>query len=274
MDDKKLEELKNQLPDIQNGKDQRGVKIDWCGIEKYRVPIQTLTIDGDMQTTISSIDMMVDLESELKGVNMSRFVRVIEDTAEKNLVTGDMMEEMLKTCRDKLEAKNSYIVASFPYCVKKEAPVSKKVSHSTYDCNICGVLEEGQMRFYLEVNVPYTSLCPCSAEISQYSAHNQRSNATIRVRMKDYGEYIYIEEIVDIVESVASCPIWNSLKRPDEKYVTEKAYENPRFVEDMIREIALKLDEDERIEGYKIKVEHFESIHQHNAVARITKNIK
>lgn len=263
------------LPDIQNERDERGVNIDWIGIEGYRVPFNVKTKNGTgKQTTVGEIDIFTNLSEKFKGANMSRYTEVIEDAVSKNLMSSDFIKEMLIACKNKLEAENSYIVVKFPYYLKRKAPVSEKVSHSVYDCNICGVLEDGEIRTYLEVNVPYTSLCPCSREISKAGAHNQRSNANIRVKFKNSNDYIFIEDIIIMVEEIASCPIWNSLKRPDEKYVTERAFENPMFVEDMIRDISLVLDKNDKVAGYKVKVRHFESIHQHNAVARIIKDIK
>jgi len=265
--------MSDLLPDVQNEIDTRGKRIDWVGIEDYRIPFKVKTKDGGTLTTVGSITMMTSLSSEIKGANMSRYGRIIEKALIKDLVSTDLLVDMLRACRDVLEAENSYIILGFPYFIKKTSPVAKKISHMTYDCNFCGVLENGVPKIYLEVSVPYTSLCPCSQEISKYGAHNQPSKAIVRVKFKNGDPHIWIEDLVSLVEEQASCEIYNVLKREDEKYVTERAYENPKFVEDMIRDISIKLDDISSISGYRIKIEHYESIHQHKAIAKMKKNL-
>jgi GTP cyclohydrolase I len=261
------------LPDVQNKKDLRGKKIDWVGIDRYKIPFKVQTKCGEVVSTVGQIKIMTNLSQEVKGVNMSRFSGVVERSLGKELLSTDLLVDMLRTCRDVLGNKNSYIILSFPYFIKKKSPVTSLYSHSSYNCNFCGVLEDQKIKIYLEVEVDYTSLCPCSKDISEYSAHNQRSKAVVRVRFKNCRDFIWIEDIVKIVDTASSCPIYNFLKRPDEKYVTEKAYQKPMFVEDVVREISLALDNQLTIDGYRIEISHQESIHQHNAIAKIKKNL-
>jgi len=265
-----------KLPDVQNGADKRGVAIQWVGISGYKIPFQVKTKAGENISTVATVDIMTDLDAKSKGVNMSRFSSVIEKGLDKKLVSSDLIVDMLEACRDILGNRNSYIVIKFDYFIKKKSPTTDNHSHFVIPCNLCGILEDGKIKIYLEAAVDYTSLCPCSKKISTASAHNQRSTAHVRVRFKHRKlNHLLIEDIVDLVEKAASCPIWNLLKREDEKFVTEKAYSKPMFVEDMIREVALSLDKKkQQVAGYKIKIEHFESIHQHIAVSKISKNIR
>ena len=270
-------EASKHLPDIQQLPDTRNKDINWAGIRDYKIPFSVQTRDGGKVSTVGTIKIMTDLPKESKGVNMSRFSAVIEKALEKNLMSTDLLVDMVTACRDVLENKNSYVIINFDYFIKKKAPVTRHESHFVVPCNFCGVLENGEIKIYLESHVQYMSLCPCSKEMSAgeklQNAHNQRSTAVVRVKFKDLQNYVWIEDLVEMVEASASCPIWNYLKRADEKYVTEKSYENPKFVEDVVRDLAIKLDERPEVEGYRIEVAHHESIHQHDAFARISHNL-
>jgi len=262
------------LPDVQNRHDERGIKIDWVGVEGYKIPFSVQTKDGKVQSTVGSVTIMTGLSEKIKGANMSRYSSVIETALEKGLLSTELLSDMLVACRDQLESESSYIIISFDYFIKKKAPHTGKVSHFVVPCNFCGVLENGVSRLYLECDISYTSLCPCSREMSEVSAHNQRSNAIVRVKLKErYTDTFWIEDLVEIVERCGSCAIYNLLKRPDEKYVTDAMYEKAAFVEDVVRDIALNLDRENLVDGYRIKVIHHESIHQHCAVAKIKKNL-
>lgn len=268
MDETQLEELKKKLPDVQQRKDDRGKRINKVGIRELIVPIKIYDLKGNIRNTVGNISLYVSLEHEEKGISMSRLAEIVHEVLEEDVVSTDIIRHILKKLREKLNAKDSYIKIHFDYFVKKEAPVSKLKGYMNYKCSFEGKSFDGQDKIYLRVIVPYTSLCPCSKEISKYSAHNQKSFANILVEL---NTTIKIEDIIKLVDECASCPIYTVLKRPDEKYVTERAYENPMFVEDMIRAISLKLDKhlDKEINDYVAVVDHQESIHLHNAVAII-----
>lgn len=270
---------KTVLPDMQNRPDKRGVAINWVGIFDYRIPFRVRTKGGGSQPTIGRIDIDCNLSAKTKGANMSRFSQVIEKALEKKLLDIDLVKDMLRACQKRLEADNSRITIYFPYFLTKKAPVSKKVSHSHYDCAFKGQMRNNKLKLFLEAKIHYTSCCPCSKEMSLTKkgsnlgcgAHNQRSVATVKLRFRNLTKFVWIEDIVKIIEKASSCPIWNTLKRPDEKYVTERAYKNPKFTEDVVRDVSLMLDKLHEIDYYKVTVEHEESIHQSNARAEIEK---
>jgi len=274
--------MNNQnLPDIQNSKDEYDKRINWVGIRNYKIPFNVKTKDGGVTSTVGTVSLAVDLSTESRGVNMSRFSQVIEKALEKKLLDSDLVNDMVDACRIQLQQTDSRIRIDFPYFVKKKAPVSGEESHFYYDCHFEGVLEDGKKDLFLSVSVMYTSLCPCSKEMSSngngagHGAHNQRSVGTIRIRFKDMKNFIWIEDLAEIIEKAGSCPIWNTLKRPDEKYVTERAYDNPGFVEDMVRKIAVVLDEmNDKIDYYQVTADHDESIHQCNAIATLERNFR
>jgi GTP cyclohydrolase I len=198
---------------------------------------------------------------------MSRFVEILE--AHEREITVETFQQMLREMVEKLEAEEGHIEMSFPYFVEKKAPVSGVKSLMDYDVTFVGEVKGARQLFSMKVVVPVTSLCPCSKKISERGAHNQRSHVTVTARTK---EFVWIEEIVDLVEKQASCELYGLLKRPDEKYVTERAYDNPKFVEDLVRDVAAILNLDERIDGYVVESENFESIHNHSAYALIEKS--
>ncbi len=256
----------SNLADVQSREDTRNISIDKVGVKNVRYPISLLDRAKKRQYTIANINMYVLLPSKFKGTHMSRFIEILNEN--RDCIDIKNIDSIINQMRKKLNAKKAYIELSFPYFIEKKAPVSKIESLMSYDCTVKALGDESHKITTLEVAVPVTSLCPCSKEISEYGAHNQRGRATVSV---EFSNMIWIEEIVKIVEGSASCEIYSLLKRPDEKYVTEKAYNNPVFVEDIARNIAVKLQKDERIKHFSIEVENFESIHNHNAYAFISR---
>jgi len=210
--------------------------------------------------------MYVNLPHHFKGTHMSRFVEILNQHERE--ITVKSFREMLGEMTERLDAESGYIEMNFPYFVNKEAPISKVRSLMDYEVSFIGEINGDQTAMTVKVVVPVTSLCPCSKNISDYGAHNQRSHVTLTVRADGF---IWIEDLIDLVEKQASCEIYGLLKRPDEKYVTERAYDNPKFVEDMVRDIAAQLNNDERINAYIVESENFESIHNHSAYALISK---
>jgi GTP cyclohydrolase IB len=255
------------IPDVQATPDVRRIAIDKVGIKSIRHPMKILERAGGIQHTIANFSMYVGLPHQFKGTHMSRFVEILN--AHEREITVDSFRAMLRQMVKKLEAETGHIEMSFPYFVLKKAPVSGVESLLDYEVTFVGEIAEGAEKFALKVQVPVTSLCPCSKKISDYGAHNQRSHVTIAARV---ASFVWIEELIDLVEKQASSELYGLLKRPDEKYVTELAYDNPKFVEDMVRDIAARLNADPRVEAYVVESENFESIHNHSAYAMIRKN--
>ncbi|HET9031473.1 MAG TPA: GTP cyclohydrolase FolE2 [Dokdonella sp.] len=252
------------LPDVQAQKDFRQQRIDAVGVKGVRYPI-IIHSGARAVPTIANFSMTVALAPELKGTHMSRFIELIEARAGNLDQAGfrDMVFDML----DRLDASSGRITMRFPYFVSKAAPVSGVSSLLDHDVEWSGSVDEaGHYAFHMQVKVPATSLCPCSKQISAYGAHNQRSHISIAA---DICGAMSMEELIGIAEASASCEVYGLLKRADEKFVTERAYDNPKFVEDLVRDVAHSLDQDPRIEGYVIEAENFESIHNHSAFARI-----
>lgn len=254
------------MPDVQSAPDARNVAIDRVGVKDVVYPITLRTPDGGEQTTVASINMYVALPHYRKGTHMSRFLEVLNDHACRP-ITPDRIPRLTEAIREKLDAEEAHFTAAFTYFINKRAPVSGQPGlmdyRVTFECT-AGPNPE----FTMGVRVPATSLCPCSREISRYGAHNQRCHIEARVRTTTL---MWIEELVALCEAAASHPVYAVLKRPDEKFVTERAYENPKFVEDIVRDLALALDRDRRIAWYSISSENYESIHSHNAYAEITR---
>jgi GTP cyclohydrolase I len=207
--------------------------------------------------------MYVSLPHNFKGTHMSRFVEILHTERE---ISVESFRAMLGTMTERLEADSGHIEMTFPFFVMKKAPVSGVESLMNYQASLIGERHAGRTEMWVRVIVPVTSLCPCSKKISAYGAHNQRSHITIRARLRTH---MWIEELIEVAESEASCELYGILKRPDEKYVTERAYDNPKFVEDMVRDVAVRLNADERIGAYAVESENFESIHNHSAYALI-----
>ena len=253
----------NAIADVQSSKDLRNLPINQVGIKDLRFPIQTATASG-IQSTVARLTMTVRLPADQKGTHMSRFVALME-SRQRPLDYGEL-QNLTQQMLELLGADAGRISVSFPFFRSKSAPVSGIRSLLDYDVTISGEVSGGAYAYGLKVLVPVTSLCPCSKEISQYGAHNQRSHVTVSLVCR---EHVAIEDIIDIVEEQASCQLYGLLKRPDEKYVTERAYENPKFVEDMVRDVAVALRGDKRIASFTVESENFESIHNHSAYACI-----
>ncbi len=253
----------NAIADVQSSKDLRNLPINRVGIKDLRFPMQIAAASG-VQTTVARLTMTVRLPADQKGTHMSRFVALMENR--NRPLDYDELKNLTQQMLELLGAEAGAISASFPFFRRKTAPVSGIQSLLDYDVTLGGEVENGAYRHTLKVLVPVTSLCPCSKEISQYGAHNQRSHVTVSLVCR---EHVAIEDIIDIVEEQASCQLYGLLKRPDEKYVTERAYENPKFVEDMVRDVAVALRGDERIASFVVESENFESIHNHSAYAYI-----
>jgi GTP cyclohydrolase I len=256
------------LPDIQSQPDDRKLYIDAVGINKVRYPI-TIQAGDRLLPTIATISMTVGLSAATKGTHMSRFIEVLE--AQTAALDQEEFKTLLLDMLKRLEACSGTIDMQFPYFVRKAAPVSGVQSQLDYEvCWRADVSNEGRYSFWLHVTVPATSLCPCSKQISAYGAHNQRSHISIKARLT--GE-MAIEELIAIAERSASCEVYGLLKRSDEKYVTERAYDNPKFVEDLVRDVALALNQQPQVSDYVVEAENFESIHNHSAFARIVRTI-
>ncbi|MFP4037459.1 MAG: GTP cyclohydrolase FolE2 [Desulfobacteraceae bacterium] len=253
------------MEDIQNHRDYRNMDIDQVGVKGIRYPITVLDKNMGQQQTVAKINMYVNLPRHYKGTHMSRFVEILNEHSRRISLQSfpEIMGEMMK----RLNAESAHMEVTFPYFIKKEAPVSRSEGLMEYKCTIKGSVNQGR-DLTLAINVPVSTLCPCSKEISDFGAHNQRGEVTVEVRFK---KFVWIEDLVRVVEESASSEVYSVLKREDEKYVTEKAYLNPMFVEDIVRDIALKLDSDPNITWFSVESENFESIHNHNAYARIEK---
>jgi len=255
------------IPDVQALADTRRLAIDKVGIKAIRHPIKVAEKGGGVQHTIATFNMYVGLPHHFKGTHMSRFVEILN--AHEREISVDSFKLMLREMVERLEAESGHVEMTFPYFVNKSAPVSGVQSLIDYEVTFVGEIERGRQRFTMKVVVPVTSLCPCSKEISDYGAHNQRSHVTINARTKSF---VWIEDLVGYAEGEASCQLYGLLKRPDEKFVTERAYDNPKFVEDMVRDVAARLNADDRIEWYVVESENFESIHNHSAYALIERD--
>ncbi len=256
------------IADVQNSEDTRHLPINKVGIKDIRHPVRIRDRSGGEQHTIANFNMYVNLPHNFKGTHMSRFVEILNQHERE--ISVESFEDMLAEMTERLEAESGHIEMSFPYFVNKTAPVSGVQSLLDYDVTFLGSSSGSQHETTLKVVVPVTSLCPCSKKISDRGAHNQRSHVTVTIKTR---EFVWIEDIIDAVESIASCELYGLLKRPDEKYVTERAYDNPKFVEDMVRDIAAYINQDSRITAYVVESENFESIHNHSAYALIEKNM-
>lgn len=254
------------MRDIQNLRDYRRIPIDKVGIKNLRYPIRVLDRSKGFQHTVASINMYVDLPHKNKGTHMSRFVEILHLFQPE--VSLNRIGEVLEQMKEHLNAASSHIEVSFPYFIEKTAPVSSLAGLMDYTCSFLGSSDpQGKVDLVSEIIVPISSVCPCSKEISEGGAHNQRGEVRLSTRFK---KFIWIEDMIELVESAASCEVYSVLKRVDEKYVTEKGYTNPKFVEDVVRDIAKQLREDDNITWFALSAENFESIHNHSAYAYIT----
>ena len=255
------------IADIQGGPDERRIPIDKVGIKGIRHPVRVQDRSQGEQHTVAMFDMYVNLPHSFKGTHMSRFVEILN--RHEYEITVESFRTILTEMARTLDAESGYVEMRFPYFVKKRAPVTGVESLMDYQVTLTGEFVDGSPEIKVTVRVPVTSLCPCSKEISDYGAHNQRSEVTVSVATRSF---IWIEELIEMVEEQASCELYGLLKRPDEKYVTERAYDNPKFVEDMVRDVASVLNREDRVTSYVVESENFESIHNHSAYARLERN--
>jgi GTP cyclohydrolase I len=255
------------IPDVQSSQDTRQIAIDKVGIKDIQHPIRLRARNDEEQHTIANFNMYVNLPHNFKGTHMSRFVEILNNNEYE--ITVASFKKMLAEMTERLEAESGFIEMNFPYFIEKTAPVSAVKSLMDYDVTFIGEITADEPVITVKVVVAATSLCPCSKKISKYGAHNQRSHITITART---NTFIWVEDLIDIAESEASCQLYGLLKRPDEKLVTETAYENPKFVEDIVRDVAARLNADSRIDAYVVESENFESIHNHSAYALIKKD--
>ncbi len=255
---------RRHMVDVQNMPDPRQIEIDKVGVKNVKYPIVVLDKSKEFQNTIATIDMYVNLPHRYKGTHMSRFVEILHSN--KSMINMQNFPGILTEMRERLEAESAHLHVRFPYFIRKEAPVSGVPGYMEYQCGFSGYMDgSGKMkRFVVSVSVPVTTLCPCSKEISAYGAHNQRGTANVTVTFR---KFFWIEDLISMIEQCASSGIYSVLKREDEKHVTEQAFENPKFVEDVVRDIAEALNRDLNITSYAIEAENYESIHNHSAYA-------
>jgi GTP cyclohydrolase I len=255
---------KSPIEDTQSMPDVRHLDINKVGIKSIRHPVVVKDKTGGEQSTVAVFDMYVHLPHNFKGTHMSRFVEILN--VNEHAISIESFESILREMVKRLEAESGYVEMRFPYFVNKSAPISGVKSLLDYDVTFIGEVKNGKFDITVKVLVPVTSLCPCSKKISDYGAHNQRSHVTVTALINDF---IWIEDIISMVEKQASCELYGLLKRPDEKFVTERAYDNPKFVEDMVRDVATQLNNEKRIDKFIVESENFESIHNHSAYALI-----
>lgn len=260
----KEKKKKSTLPDTQNQPDIREIPINKVGVKNLKYPIALKDKEKEVQHTIATIAMTVDLPMHFKGTHMSRFVEILQNKQRE--IHIDSVYNILEEMQKKLHATAAHIEMEFTYFREKKAPVSKKSSLIDYKVKFHALMDKGKRDFIMTVIVPVTTLCPCSKNLSEYGAHNQRGEVTVAVRFTDM---VWIEDIIAIVEKSSSSELYTLLKREDEKFVTERAYENPVFVEDLVRNIVLELKKFNNIIWFSVEAENFESIHNHNAYAMI-----
>jgi len=251
------------VEDVQSRADTRRIPINRVGIKDIRHPVKVKDRSTGEQHTVATFNMYVNLPHDFKGTHMSRFVEILHRERE---ISVDSFQQMLSEMTTRLDAQAGHIEMSFPYFVMKRAPVSGVESFMDYQAYLIGEISHGETRMWIKVVVPVTSLCPCSKKISDYGAHNQRSHITVTAKL---NEHMWLEELIEVAEANASCEVYGILKRPDEKFVTERAYDNPKFVEDTVRDVAVALNDDRRVRAYMVESENFESIHNHSAYAMI-----
>ena len=253
--------------DMQRTKEERGIRLEWVGIKRLRYPIRVL-VKGERayQTPVASVELAVEVPADVHGTHMSRFTKIVHHY--KDAIESRRFLDLVKDVQKALEAPRAYAKFSFPYYLEKAAPISQEISLMEYGCEIEGAVGGDGDELRLSVTVPVTTLCPCSKAISEMGAHNQR--ADVRVSADISKEILWIEDIIQAVESSSSSPVYALLKRVDEKYVTEQAYKNPQFVEDVVREVYIRMEKlyhDRSVCDFTIECESYESIHNHNAFA-------
>lgn len=254
------------MVDVQNLKDERKINIKKVGVKGIKYPIIVLDRANDVQHVNAEINMYVNLPHHFKGTHMSRFIEVLNTY--RGQINIKTFEVILKKVKEKLNAESAHMEIEFPYFIEKKAPVSHAKSLMEYKCRFYGESNGGKTDFLVGVLVPVTTVCPCSKEISEFGAHNQRGMVKVNVR---FNKFFWIEDLIAVIEDSASGEVFSLLKRSDEKFVTEKAFKNPMFVEDVVRSIAVKLNKDKNFTWYSVEAENFESIHYHNAYAYVEK---
>jgi GTP cyclohydrolase I len=255
------------IEDVQARADSRRIPINKVGIKDVYHPVRVKDRSSGEQHTIANFNMYVALPHNFKGTHMSRFVELLHGNERE--ISVESFRDILAQMTEKLNAQTGHIEMAFPFFVMKKAPVSGVESLMNYQASLIGELHNGVSELWLKVVVAATSLCPCSKDISKYGAHNQRSHITIKAKVDGH---MWLEELIDIAESEASCEVFGILKRADEKHVTERAYENPKFVEDIVRDVAVRMNNEDRVRAYVVEAENFESIHNHSAYALIEKD--
>ena len=258
------------MKDVQNQTDSRGIEIQKVGIKGLEIPLSVQRKDDTDKVIYATATAGVTLPAYYKGTHMSRFVEVLNEWRSKKTLGVDI-KGCVESIIEKLNAKSGYLKLDFKYFIDKESPITKISAPMCYDCTFEGILEnyneeDEEYRFYLGVKVPVTTLCPCSKEISEYGAHNQRAIVSVKITYPE-DEHIWIEDLVSQIEKCASSELYSLLKREDEKYVTEQAYNNPKFVEDVLRDVVLLLRKNDVIDSFEVECESIESIHNHSAWA-------
>ncbi|BDQ35391.1 GTP cyclohydrolase FolE2 [Pseudodesulfovibrio portus] len=255
------------MEDVQKSQSSIAMPIDRVGVKGLRLPIIVRDRESGIQHTVAQVSLSVDLPAEFKGTHMSRFVEALEHWS------GDLdyhsFRTLLDDVVDRLQARSAHVRFVFPYFLRRKSPMSGASGLMDYTCRVDGLLKDGKLIFTLGADVPVMTVCPCSKAISDEGAHSQRAEVRIRTR---FNGFLWLEDLIEIGERAGSCPVYSLLKREDEKYVTETAFANPTFVEDVVREAAKGLDEHPQVHWYKVEVESFESIHNHSAFAVIEKN--
>lgn len=257
------------LKDMQNEPDHRRLAIDRVGVKNLRYPIQVRDKARSVQSTVAQFTLTVDLPHQYKGTHMSRFIEALNEHGP--VMHIDNVRDILQRLRKKLHSQKAHLEFEFPFFLEKKAPTTGAVGVMDYTVRFAASADGEEQDFVATVVVPVTTLCPCSKAISDYGAHNQRGQVTYSVR---FNKPIWIEDLIQLVERCASCELYSLLKRPDEKAVTERAYENPVFVEDLVRNVAALSEREPNIKWYRVEAENFESIHNHNAYAVIEKPAK
>ena len=253
-----------KLRDVQNERPLFEVKVDRVGVKHIQIPIQVEDKKNKVQSTIASINMLVCLPDFQRGTHMSRFTELIH--LNKGTLSLKNIKNTLKQLKHNLKANEAFLIIDFPYFLEKEAPVSKIKSLMKYDITYDCSIKKDKFAISMKIKIPVMTLCPCSKSISKHNAHNQRAYITLTI---DTLHFYWLEDLIEIGENAASSPLYTTLKRPDEKYITEHSYEKPRFVEDVARDVAAQLDKFDKINKFTVEVESIESIHNHSAYAMI-----
>lgn len=256
--------MPKQLQDIQMSSSEVAIPIDSVGVKNLRIPLSVRDRENEAQHTVAQVEVGVDLPAAFKGTHMSRFVEALEGFGEK--LDYNSLKDLLAHIQERLTARNAFISFTFPYFMTLASPATKRKSRMDYEVTLTGALEENEMSCMLEVCVPVMTVCPCSKAISDEGAHSQRAEIRLQISMNGFA---WIEEFIEIANNSGSSPVYSLLKREDEKFVTEDAFANPTFVEDVVRAVAKQLSEHEKIDWYRVEVESFESIHNHSAYAVI-----